>query len=39
MTDEEFYRQLERQRLRLMLAAEDYLTAEELRNSGKGANT
>ena len=32
MTDEEFYRQLEQ-------AAKDYLTAEELRNSGKGANT
>lgn len=32
MTDEEFYRQLEQ-------AAEDYLTVEELRNSGKGANT
>ena len=32
MTDEEFYKQLDQ-------AAEDYLAAEELRNSGKGANT
>ena len=32
MTDEEFYRQLEQ-------AAEEYIAAEELRNSGKEAAT